>query len=131
MRTNLLQMPIVLNLSNTGFFQLKEDREKLKERIKILTSEVEELEKILSEYDDLYERIQSLYEPEISIRKEPSNPNVFTGTIKISYPKNGRYKFSIGKISEFSGINDPKLKILAQKKANEKLKSEFPTFFND
>jgi hypothetical protein len=78
--------------------------------------------------------LDSIFNPKVTVQ-EVNNPNMghrFIGKVKILEPDGKTVKvigFSVGRADQYKGIKDPKLIKDANKKAIEKIKSNYPIYF--
>jgi hypothetical protein len=124
-------MPLLVNLNEESYFSIKNDRQRLVNKIKQLTKEVEQLNGMLEEFDLAVERLKDFYEPKIDVKKDNLNPKLYAVYITIKHPElKGRLKVSLGNISDFESDKDEILLALAEKKGREALKRKYPLYFN-
>jgi hypothetical protein len=115
-------MSIGVNFSKEGYLQLKKDRE-------ILLNQISELQTILDEFNFAYPFLNSLFEPDFSVKVIEQ---VYYGYIEINVPYVDsplKLEFEIGSISNYIGEKDPNLIDDFYKKSEEVLKKKFPINF--
>jgi hypothetical protein len=130
-------MSLLVNLNQQGFLTIKNDRQKINDKIndlyneiKILQLEIEELDKMKYEFDYAYERLKDFYEPKVTIKKiKFFDGEYYQGKVTIEYPQKKDLKVKLGNINKFKGIDDPNLILLAEKEMKELIKKEFPIYF--
>jgi hypothetical protein len=123
-------MPLLINLKEESYFEIKNDRHRLVKKIKQLTQEVEKLNEMLKEYDLAIERLKDFYEPKVIIKKTKYfKGNYYQGIIRFNYPEPHEIKFKLGKESDFKGEKDKNLLMLADKMGREEIRKQFPTYF--
>ncbi len=92
--------------------------------------EVGQLQVMLEEFDDAYNKLKDFYNPKVVIKRiKYFKGDYYQGVIKFSYPEPRELKVSLGKVSDFRGENDKNLIALAEKKGREKIRKEFPLYF--
>jgi hypothetical protein len=117
-------MLLLNNLSESGYNQLKKDRD-------ILINEIEQLNSILSEFDLAYPYLSSIYDPKVQIKLKEEK---YFGYIKLTDVNNKffkRSKFFIGSEEQFEGKYDPLLIEKAYFLAKEEIKKIHPEMFED
>jgi hypothetical protein len=123
-------MPLLINLNERSFFEIKKNRKRLLKKIEILKNEVERHSQMLSEYNLALERLQDFYEPTIILKKvKYFKGEYYRGLIRFSYPERHEITFKLGKQSDFKGLDDENLRTLADKLGREEIRKRFPTYF--
>jgi hypothetical protein len=130
-------MSLLVNLNQEGYLSIKNDRNKIKQKINDLSNEVinlqyeiKKLQSILLEFNTANERLKDFYEPQIEIKQiKFFKGEYYQGITKFQYPVPSELKVKLGKVSSFKGIKDKSLIDLAEKMMKEKIKKEFPLYF--
>ena len=123
-------MPLLINLNERSYYDLRNNRKRLLKKIEILKNEVERHSQMLSEYDLALERLKDFYEPTIIIKKVKFfKGEYFQGHIQFSYPEQHEITFKIGKQSDFKGLDDENLRTLADKLGRVEIRKTLPTYF--
>lgn len=123
-------MSLFISLNERGYNSLKEDRKTLKKKIKDLQKELDVLNGMLDEFNNGIDLLKDLYEPSIIKMYDYKKENkVCLVTFSIKHPIEKSFRISIRNLNEFKGLDDPLLKELAIKMAKDKLKKEFPIYF--
>lgn len=120
-------MGIIISLNQTGYDNLKSDRQAVIEKI-------EELQIVLRELDPAYQHLKYFYEPKVKIFKfeQRDGKEVFKGKIEMSLPDKvtrRRITFTIDYIDSYKSETDERLIEKANEMARETLKERFPTYF--
>ena len=123
-------MPLLINLKEESYFEIKDNRKRLVNKIENLAKEVEKHNEMLKEYDLAIERLKDFYEPKVIIKKTKYfKSNYYQGIIRFNYPEPHEIKFKLGKESDFKGEKDKNLLMLADKMGREEIRKQFPTYF--
>jgi hypothetical protein len=119
-------MLLLSNLNESGYNQLKKDRD-------ILIKEIEELNSILSQFDLAYPFLSSIFEPKLKIKYDKSKDR-YSCYFKIEHPNFGLPIFisvTLGNSKRYNGIKDPQLLIDGSTRARKKIQKLFPEMFED
>jgi hypothetical protein len=113
-------------LNKHVYEQIKHDREILLERIKTAQS-------LLSEFDNVYPILESVFDPKVKITDtNKGKESFYMGSFSFIYPdgtESRKFIISIGKTSDYEGKDDQNLLNDAIIKAQKKIKDECPEFF--
>lgn len=120
-------MGLLISLNQTGYDNLKSDREAVIEKI-------EELQLVLNELEPAYQHLKHFYEPKVKIFKfeQRDGKEVFKGRIDMFLPDKvtrRRITFTIDYIDYYKGETDERLIEKANEMARKTLKERFPTYF--
>ena len=117
-------MFLLTDLTKTGYFQIKKDRDLLVEKMKGIQTLVEEIDLALP-------FLQAIYEPEIKIVKN-DKLGFYTASCRIPYNDGYiRINIKVAPISRYKMKEDPALLKEANRKVMDKIKSHFPEHFKD
>ena len=119
-------MLLLNNLNESGYNQLKKDRD-------ILIKEIEELNSILSQFDLAYPFLSSIFEPEVKIKYDKSKDR-YSGYFKLEHPNYDKPLYKsvlLGDSKRYKGIKDPQLIIDGAIRARRKIQKLFPEMFED
>lgn len=118
--SQLMEQGLLSNLSETGYLQLKKDRESILNKIK-------ELESILIHFDFTLESLEGIYNPHVEIYKVN---NDFWGRIVLKHPDLIEDKLIEFFICEIKTNSVPAtVEILSKQKVREEIKKIFPLYF--
>jgi hypothetical protein len=117
-------MFLLTDLTKTGYFQIKKDRDLLVEKMKGIQALVEEIDLALP-------FLQAIYEPEIKIGKN-DRLGFYVAGCRIPYNQDFVKVFiKVAPISKYKMKDDPALIEEAHKKVMDKIKSRFPNHFKE
>jgi hypothetical protein len=112
------------NLSKSGYIQIKTDRDAIAQKI-------EQNQVLLDEIDAVLPFLESLYEPNITI-KFNNLTNLFIASTTIKFNNQTiKIQEKLGGKMDFQDIHDSKLIELANRKINNRIKNQFPLHFQD
>jgi hypothetical protein len=115
-------MSLGVNFSKEGYLQLKKDRE-------ILLNQISELQLVLDEFNFAYPFLNSLFEPDFSVK---IIDQIYFGYLEIIVPYVDSpliIEFEIGSVSNYEGEKDSRLINDFYTKSEEVLKKKFPINF--
>ena len=120
-------MGLLISLNQTGYDNLKSDRQAVLEKI-------EELKFVLKELEPAYQHLKHFYEPKVKIFKfeQRDGKEVFKGKINIFLPGKQMRRTITFTIDDVDYYEDGKYDWLIEKAnemARETLKKKFPTYF--
>ena len=116
--SHLMDQGLLSNLSESGYFQLKKDRDSI-------SNKINELESILMNFDLALESLECIYNPQVKIFNVE---DVFWGRIVLKHPdliEDKLIEFIIGD----SNSDPASIEILSKQKAREEIKKIFPLYF--
>lgn len=118
---------ILLQSQNENTYnQIKKDREILIERIKSSQA-------LLEEFDLVYPILDSVFNPQIKIQKSGKKENqMYMGLVSVLQPNDQApvdIRFNIGKVENYTDMDDVKLHNDAKTKARNRIKESFPQYF--
>lgn len=117
-------MFFLTNLSESGYYQIKNDRE-------LLAKKIQQNQSLLEEIDLALPFLESIYEPKISIQfieqiqQYTASTSIIFNGVKINLEER------LGAKTEFIGDNDSKLIEKAEVVIKNRIKTQFPLHFQD
>jgi len=120
---NYTTMFLLTDLTETGYLQIKKDRE-------LLVEKMNGLQVLIDEIDLALPFLHSIYEPEFKIARD-ERVGFYLAKTTIPFNKGGKLRIvvKVGTIDRYKMLDDPALIRDAKKKIEEKIKQEFPLHF--
>ena len=119
-------MSLLISLNQTGFDNLKDDRETIIQKI-------EELEGVLKELEPAYQTLKTFYEPKVRLVLDKSRGReTYRGRVSLFLPNSVQKKmisFKVDEVESYKGIDDERLMEKAKERARETLRVKYPTYF--